>query len=159
MKNINLKELHPGVREKNLVAFEESIGGRLPVGYRSFLLMCNGARPESNQFEIPGASNHSCVNDFLGTDEILDDLRKGRLPKGMLPIAWAEGGNLVCIRISDGSVIFWDHELEDDVNIFEISCSFESFLSMLRPFDSGSVELDPDDVESVWVDPDFKPKF
>ena len=51
-------------------------------------------------------------------------------------------------------VFFWDHETGD---IIEIHKSIIGFLNSLEK--TPDVELRPEDVISVWVDPDFKPEF
>ncbi|MBA3029996.1 MAG: SMI1/KNR4 family protein [Desulfobacteraceae bacterium] len=51
-------------------------------------------------------------------------------------------------------IFFWDHETDKATKISE---SIFSFLSLLQ--EQPEVELKPEQVISVWVDPDFKPEF
>ena len=67
-----------------------------------------------------------------------------RVPKSILPIAYAEGGNLVCLPIlpeSFGKVFFWDHELEASdgepatwENLFKVADPFEEFFQNIGFF-------------------------
>jgi hypothetical protein len=51
--------------------------------------------------------------------------------------------------------VFWDRENEGpDVKVAD---TFNALLERLEPFDEDAVHLDPDDVESVWIDPGFRP--
>lgn len=57
------------------------------------------------------------------------------------------------IEIS-GEVLFWDHETNKQK---VLSSSLNEFISICET--PSEVELDPGQVESVWVDPDFAAKF
>ena len=82
-----------------------------------------------------------------------------RVPHGTLPVADAEGGNLVLIALDSDAVLFWDHELEHDLDeaVSEIAPDFAAFLDGLEPFDASHVHLEPGQVKSAWVDPGFVP--
>ena len=92
----------------------------------------------------------------MSVRQIQDELdRYGtRLPGSWIPVAYAEGGNLVLLA-SDERVFFWDHELEDRQPLFALAADFPRFLSDLRPFDPASTELRPGQVQSAWIDPDL----
>ena len=122
-------------------AFEEEVlNVRLPEEYKLFVQRYNGAKPESNVFEI-NATNESGVNQFIPLANLQEQRAQvvGRLAKKYLPIAWAEGGNYVCLNLDDGSVSFWDHE--DSAEPTRLAGSFSDFLDVLRPFDPSSVKL------------------
>ena len=50
----------------------------------------------------------------------------------------------------DGAVWFWDHETDD---LARVASSVSEFIS--RCVDPEPVELDPNQVEAVWIDPEF----
>jgi len=143
--------------ESEIRQLEEQLGHRIPSEYRSFLREHDGGVPKVNTFPIPGTENASGVNEYLSAARILAAREQygGRLAHGLVPVAVAEGGNLVCLDLSDGSVVFWDHEFEDSDPVQFLARSFDRFRQMLEPFDPGSVELKPGQVKSVWVDPDL----
>lgn len=82
-----------------------------------------------------------------------------RLPDGVIPIADAGCGNLVCLstRQSDfGSVWFWDHEHEGHAESTSlIAGNLKEFVSGLAPMDEFEIPHDPN--AKVWIDPDFRP--
>lgn len=142
-------------------ALEREIGARLPTAYRSFLLDSDGGVPQSNVFSIPGGDGSSGVNEFMSVADIralrAEDPR--RFPGHLVPVAHAEGGNLVFLDVRDGSVHFWDHELEDVGPWRRLDDDFGRFWDGLEKFDPSSVELDPADVQSVWVNPDLLKQY
>lgn len=133
---------------------ETELGLRFPDDYRRFLLGQDGARPESNIFTVSEALE-SGVNQFIPMNEI----RKERdyldnLAPVEIPIAWAEGGNYVCLNMSGkGSIFFWDHEEPDTKH--RLADNFAEFFEMLSPFDPEEVTLKPGQVKKAWIDPDF----
>lgn len=161
-----------GADENAVTALEARLGNRLPESYRAFLLQYNGGRPEPNLFKIT-EQRHGGVHTFFGlltraNDTDIDALRlqmKHRVPARCLPIALAEGGNLVLLSLRDfdrGAVYFWDHELEADEgepptenNLFRVAGSFEQFWQELRRFSPEDVHLDMKRVKSAWIDPDL----
>lgn len=133
---------------------ERDLGVSLPDDYREFVANHDGVRPPLNIFPIADA-NESGVNEFIPLRRVrkectfIEDLSDDRIP-----IAWAEGGNYVCLDVSKkGGVFFWDHE-EPDKDA-KLANSFSHFIELLAPFDPNSVELEPDQVKSAWIDPDF----
>ena len=164
---IRLKKRPVGVND--MEGFESRIGMALPHDYREFLSEYNGGVPETNEFDIPGLNSGSGVNAFLSHEEIENEkkLLSDRFPPNAWPIAHTEGGNYVCLVLGERSgIYFWDHELEAEEgqpatwdNMFRLADSFSEFLLSLRPFDIDSLEIDPNRVEKVWQDPDFKPEF
>jgi hypothetical protein len=154
-------------------AFEAAVGKKLPEDYRRFLLFSNGGKPENNEFSIPDEKNAAGIDRFYGllgepkSDDLLHQyqLFLDRIPMGILPIADASGGNLVCLSLCEntlGYVYFWDHELESEEgvtatfsNLFLVGSSFDNFLAKLKSFDSSQVRLKPGQVKKAWVNPDF----
>jgi hypothetical protein len=82
----------------------------------------------------------------------------GDLPEGLIPIADAEGGNLVCTRVSGGrvgSIWFWDHERE--VNAARrVATSLDEFIAGLESYSKVGV---PTKVKVTHINPDFLAKL
>ena len=144
--------------ELDFHALEEDLGYRLSESFRAFCRSNDGAEPETNIFRIIGR-NESAVNRFIPVNGILNQSSFiENLPERAYPIAWAEGGNYVFIdEDQGGAVFFWDHE--NPVQITKLEADFEAFLHVLEPFDIKSVQLMPDQVKKVWVNPDFMKKL
>jgi hypothetical protein len=165
------------IREPNrkikLPALEacEAIFGRLPSDYCAFLLAYNGGKPEKNHIKIQGTKNTASIRYFfgiLGENEESDLTKKQkfyleRVPKGIIPIAYAEGGNLICLSIipdTFGQVFFWDHELESSDgepatwdNLFKLADSFDEFFQNLET-PPEPPRLKPGEAK-VWIKPGF----
>ena len=138
--------------EQELDAFERTIEMKLPDDYRRFLAANDGARPADNRFAFRSDANCS-VNRFIPTTQIaaqsasIDELADTRIA-----IAWAEGGNFVCLD-TRGGVYFWDHE-EPHID-YRLADSFDDFLTLLQPASVDDVTLDPAQVEYAWIDPEI----
>ncbi len=146
----------PGLSEDQIAAVEQVLGCRLPPTLRSFAQRHDGSRPEDNTFDVPG--NQSGVRTFIALADapLLRDEIDG-FPRTGVPIADDGCGNYVLLRPDTGEIVFWDHEVEGDGIV--IAQDFDLLLAMLRPFDIGSVKLQPGQVKRAWIDPDFKPEF
>ena len=146
-----LKNANPASSEE-IRKLEFRLGRTMPLGYTDFLRHYNGATPDTNTFRIDD-HNDSGVNRFIPIHEVLNERNRlmGRLPADSLPIAWAEGGNYVCLA-PNGAVTFFDHETEQQT---PLANTLEDFLAMLKPFDPSSVALKPGQVKSAWIDPDL----
>lgn len=145
-----------GLSEYQIAAVERALGCTLPPSVRSFAQHHDGARPEDNTFDVPG--NQSGVRTFISLADA-PQLRSeiDGFPRTGVPIADDDCGNYVWLRPETGEIVFWDHEVEGEGIV--IAQDFDLFLAMLRPFDSGSVRLQPGQVKRVWINPDFKPEF
>ena len=105
------------------------------------------------------------VSEFLGVglpDDLdlisVRDAYRDRVPSRYLPIAHAEGGNLILLSADehDPAVYFWDHEQEveaggEDGALELVASSFEQFVAALSP----TPDVPVAQVEEVWADPDF----
>ena len=165
---IQIKPSNKKLNQKSLFDFEELIKYKLPKEYVEFLIKYNGGYPENNIIELRDDEMKTiAISDFFGIGiERINDLKatfevyKDRLPKGFIPIARTEGGNIVCLSRHNGSLFFWDHDTEllnEDIGykyLLPIANNFVDFLNMIKP-DNSVEDLDGYEVEEVWVDPDF----
>jgi SMI1 / KNR4 family (SUKH-1) len=121
----------PPATEGDIGAADKALGFPIPETYRSFLALTNGGQPiQSNFSEVVG------VQEFLGLDDLVQysNMLRGRIPGEMIPIATAEGGNLILVSASrdDGAVYFWDHEREGAGSAVKLlASSFDDFVSRL----------------------------
>jgi hypothetical protein len=130
------------------------LGMRFPGDYRAFLSEYNSAIPEPNVFV--GDSMVS-VERFISVDAIANRTKRiDGFPQDGVAIAESPSGNFVFIAKGNLGIYFWDHEIEGERSL---ASSFSEFVSGLHPFDADSIELQPGQVKSVWVDPSFKPEF
>lgn len=147
-----------------LTEFATSAGVALPNTYKNFVLRfgCCGFK-KWIVFPLIGAKGHSVPVErhltlFAGGGE--SDLGlvwfwrtyRDRMPRTMVPIAEAGGGDLVCIGVSEqngGQTYFWDHHNEWDEegyldggkpvpdnleyqNVTLVANSFEEFILSMR---------------------------
>ncbi|MBZ2188660.1 SMI1/KNR4 family protein [Alcanivorax sp. JB21] len=140
--------------EEEIRNVEQDMRVSFPVDYRHFVAKHDGAKPKLNIFSI-SESNESGINEFIPLHRIRKECNFiENLVDGRIPIAWAEGGNYVCLDVlAGGGVFFWDHE--EPKRDTKLADSFSRFIELLEPFDPGSVELKPDQVKSAWIDPEF----
>ena len=151
--NIELKKYRPAINSE-IEEAEKLLGYKLPAEYISFLLEFNAAIPEDNVFDEDLTVS---VDRFIPVSEIATRAKKvDGLPEGAIPIAEATSGNLIYFKKASEEVMFWDHEIDNDK---KLASSFDEFLIKLLPFDMKSVQLKPEQVKSVWVDPNFNPEF
>lgn len=78
---------------------------------------------------------------FYGLEQNKYDIRnviktyEEQLPEHVIPIADADGGDQICLDISEqdqGKIFFWDHELRDGVqDLFLIADTFTEFIEGL----------------------------
>jgi hypothetical protein len=141
--------------EEAIVALETVLGRTVSHSFRIFVQTYDGAEPETNTFRI-SEDNDSGVNEFIPTSKILNERAYVRgIPTGAYPVAWAEGGNYVFVdEGQSGAVYYWDHELTDGP-VTRLASDFDTFLNLLEPFDIRTIKLKPDQVEKVWIDPEF----
>lgn len=160
--------------EKHMIEqFEKSTGLQLKKEYLEFLEKYNGGNPESNIVELDNEEIKSfSITTFFGVgiDGINDVIEQfsllyKRVPKGCLPIARVEGGNIICLNLNiekNGYVFLWNHETEllyeDDMTIeklYPVADSFTEFLNKIKPYNPDEQDLSGYKVQEVWIDPDF----
>ncbi len=168
---VAIKESNKKISIEELANCEKVIGP-LPADYRNFLLLHNGGKVAKNYYEVPGGKNTFEVRQFfgiLGPNVESDLLHKRefyikRTPGAIVPIAYAEGGNLVCLSTrpdSFGQVFFWDHELEASdgeeatwENLFKVADSFDEFFQNLHT-PPERAHLKSSQATKVWIKPGF----
>jgi cell wall assembly regulator SMI1 len=151
---VRLREERAPARAQELEHLEREVGSALPSDFANFLSDQDGCRVEANVFRVD-EDNDSGVNEFLSLDRIIAEKAAlgERLSSEAWPIADAEGGNYVCLRreeSGDWTVVFWDHEVEQETVLAQ---SFNEFLESLEKFDPETVKLKPGQVVSAWIDP------
>lgn len=119
-----------------------------PIEYVEFLMKYNGGYPENNIIELRNDDMQAIsITDFfgIGVEEINDlmvnfEVYKDRIPKGYIPIGGTEGGNIVCLSAQNGSLFFWDHDMEllnehiGSKKNLPIANNFVVFQTMIKPF-------------------------
>lgn len=158
---IQFQKRRKGASEELLRELEVNLEAPLPADFRAFMSEQDGGIPEPNQFVIPGGTGASGVNEFLSARQIMRERKElgNRLPSSLLPIAYAEGGNLICLNLLEGSVFYWDHELEATNPSIHLSPAFAAFWDSLNKFSVEDIVLRPGQVKSVWVDPELRKKM
>jgi len=121
-----------GVSADTLSNLENRFEKRLPQSYIAFLQAHDGAAPPDNLFQI-SKNNDARVERFISADECeqMAGTIEG-LPKNVVLIAEATGGNFVYLNPDTGAIFFWDHEVDNDTKLAD---SFSGFIEMLQPFD------------------------
>ncbi|SHJ18818.1 SMI1 / KNR4 family (SUKH-1) [Malonomonas rubra DSM 5091] len=159
--NIAIEKVFPELSDSEVHKFENIYGVDFPREYKAFVKSYGGSVPEANIFDIPTIESFSGIERFLGLNELVEQklIFSGRLPEGLWPVAFADGGNLIFISVDNSSpgIYYFDHELEEDPPsagcLFFISNSFSDFIECLRPFDLNNIGQEEPDIISVWVDP------
>jgi cell wall assembly regulator SMI1 len=142
-----LNDNNPTVTPERLAELESQLDNKLPQDYKSFLLEHNGGTPEKTLFQIPDCDGDALVDYFLGIDRPNGDLLDWKeeladdLGEEYLPIAFDPGGNALLLKLSEGTILYWDSARHfpvstDEENTFWIADSFTQLLSSLRKFDS-----------------------
>lgn len=145
----------PGVVD----ALESSLGVQLPAPVRELLTdVSNGGEVEP--VGLKSAADVGVVavlgvgrGDHLDLEARLARYEDGRLPDGLVPVADADGGNLVCVSVradDSGTVWFWDHERElPDESVVQVASDFDAFVADLTP----NVGEELPTMDEAWIDP------
>lgn len=142
------------VSSAEISRIQQEINWEFPKEYIDFLKNYNGSRFESNTFFLKafgGSCSLSEVINILDLQSTYKDIIE-RLESEYLPIALAEGGNYILLS-RKFEIYFLDHEEEKK---YKIAKSLSGFLKLLKPTDFSKIELNPEDIISVYIDPKFK---
>lgn len=163
---INIEYLQPAATAGQLAALENRLSIRFPDGAGEILRTLAGARFADNVHSRHGEVS---IVKFCplssGEDSIEQTYERysGRVPDNWVPVAIAEGGNLLLVALENGQVFFWDHELEDydessdgSEACVKLADSLGEFLDDLKP--TGNT-LPNAKVVYVKIDPAFAAKF
>jgi len=169
---LTIENSGPLLSQDEINTIEVVLGLRLPFEYKLFLSKNNGGHPEPSCFSGVGdevSFSGSCIHYFYGVGDEAPHVQilrafnifKGRIPKGLIPIADDPFGNQICI-VTEGNEIgiiyFWDHENKHSPptfrNMYNLAPSFDDFISHFfeieRPWET---ELDravrKNDVETL----------
>lgn len=144
--------------EEVVRAFEAGIGARLPIGYRRFLMACNGGHLggsvtfsaggiESGIHHIYGLRKEPLLH-FQRLRETYQTWPEIRVSLDLLPIMDDSFGNKICLGLRKPhweAIFFWDHEIEDSLedgwdgsieqagNLTLLAPSFLDFVALLEP--------------------------
>ena len=144
---------HPSAEQVS--ALEVSLGTKFTDEYLNFLKGYNGAVPEANVFRVSD-QNSSGVNGFIPLEKIACEVKflDSEVSPDFFPIAYAEGGNYVCLPIAGGhgGVYFLDHEIPGSEALTRMAGSLEEFLDQLQPLDREEIKLKPGQVKKAWID-------
>ena len=159
MDSIIFSECQEGVKDEELVAFQEKTNLRFPPAFEKFLKETNGGYPQgtlfTNEFvEIDPETGEehvqgTDVDQFYSLEEIefdyFDYSEDGYIPADYIPFAISSFGNLLLLYLGDtegyGSVCFANHDLFDTkkgtFTISKVSTSFSAFISELHSPEEG----------------------
>lgn len=137
---------------KEIDAFENEMGIKLPPKFKQFLLESNGGSAEPNCFTIAQFAGNSSIVDFfygLNVSTPYGDLAKNlerykeRIPDSFIPVGCDPADNIICVGISPpfiDKVYLWDYEEEldhkglskmDMSNMYWLADDIYEFLSKL----------------------------
>ena len=138
------------LQDADLDAFEQRVGVRLPIEYRSFLKMHNGGRVEPSTLCMEaGAYSTGHIQYFLSIGppmnvepkwEMFKDPARARMPPEHIPIAKCEGGDYLTLVVDGpkrGQIFYWNHEEEADEaytydNLYFVAASLDDLLAGLH---------------------------
>jgi hypothetical protein len=142
MSNVTWLLPQTPVTENELANFSSVSDYPLPEDFKLWLLKHNGACPEPSEI-LSSEGFTFIINSFVSfsgkdTPNVLSILKmlKGRISKGLLPIAEDHGGNYVCFRClsttAEPDVVLWDHEeANQGIGIKPVAASFTELVQLL----------------------------
>ena len=154
MKNLPLIDEEQQLSLESISLLEEKISAKLPLEYKSYLLLHNGGHPLKDFYPLINSklTEEADVAWFLAFydgeyENLVDDYNtyKNRIPQGFVPIARGSGGDLVCLCVEGleyGKLYFWNHDWEADEgeevtfdNTYLIANSFTDFINSLYGYE------------------------
>jgi len=138
---------------------EAVLGTKFTNEYLDFLWGYNGAIPEANVFRISD-QNSAGVSAFVPIEKVAHEasLMDMDVTAEFFPIAYAEGGNYLCMPLSSSKksgIYFCDHEIPGLESLTKLAESLRDFLDQLRPINRNEIKLKPGQVKKAWIDPRF----
>ena len=144
----------------DIESLEKSFGKELPRDYIEFLQLHDGSEPEPNVVSL-GEEDDLAVNHFISASEVTQRARDLEVFPEFLPFARDSFGNYFLLNLGEnGSVYFWDHEMDDGPT--KLCNSFTEFIVALEPdpdVDSDSTADESEGPEVGWKHPDFDTMF
>ncbi|ODN41413.1 SMI1/KNR4 family protein [Piscirickettsia litoralis] len=140
--------------DTEIKAFEERNKLKIPQNFIGFLHRYNGSTPETNSFE----KTYS-VNNFIELSKFKEELPNELNIKDFLPFAEDGCGNYFLLRLHDGAIIFWDHEIEEPDSLQKIANNITEFdKKLIRDEENINDIISKNDVtfKKKWIDPDFE---
>lgn len=154
MDSIIFSERQEGVKDEELMGFQEKTNLRFPPEFKDFLKETNGGYPQETLFtndfiEIDPETGEehiqgTDIDQFYSLEEIefdyTDYSEDGYIPADYIPFAISSFGNLLLLYLGDteeyGSVCFANHDLFDakkgTYTISKVSPSFSAFIRELH---------------------------
>lgn len=145
----------PVVTEEDVIAFERTLGRRLPGDYRRFLLEVNGGRPakENASFEFGVINMMYSLHDSNEVNDLLAHMTRERVlllrpSKDLMSIGYDEGGAHILIALDSehyGEIWFEnDPDMRpeganprvhwfDRRDMEKLADNFEQFIGTLKP--------------------------
>jgi hypothetical protein len=164
----------PRLSDESLAQAERALGVTLPADLVSLLHVQNGGYVSDNFVACPTAratswaEDHVIVNEIagIGSRDVLSVL-----DSPALNAEWSQPPELVllsgdghwwialdyreCGPHGDPPVVFYENESGGTPDDLRLAASFREFVCRLGPEPADEVVLDPQQVKSAWIDPDF----
>jgi hypothetical protein len=161
MASVNLHHAGPKLTKASLDAVQALIGAELPADYVAFLAKSNGGTADGYHFQLKRTKRY--VNTFLSTrvskrgpcamTAVLQNC-EGLIPSDSLPIAFADGANLILLRTKprrygqvDMKIDAETREGSPESGVVKLARTFSEFLERLQY--TNPTELDEDDY-GLW---------
>jgi hypothetical protein len=143
---------------EQLRRLEEATHITLSAELGDFLLENAGSIPEPNVFDVP-PRNNAGVSKVIPLDSMAEVVKGLRPELGpwIIPFAYAEGGNHMCVAISgqdEGAVFFKDHEIFGEEGLTLLARSVAEFMASIRPDVPVPVRVDRNP-DAGWAKPGF----
>ena len=138
----------------------------LPEEYKDFLFKYAGCYIKDDYFYKPieinpmsSPNGYSSTGYFYGNDIVsaINTYFESELESRLVPICEADGGDLICIDISEkyyGSIYYWPHDTNGvlDDSLFLVQKSFEDFILSFERHKSKDTAVDLDKIK-INLDP------
>ncbi len=141
---------------KDIENLERFLDRKLPESYINFVFKFDGAVPEDNLVEAKGFEEGAIgIRSFVPISKIqklMVDIDYSF--EQTIPIADDDCGNYLCLKLSDASIVFWDHEEPYGYEDKMVAKDINGLLSQLKKFDMSSLDKEGK-AEVVWANSEF----